>query len=768
VPSEVPTLQAAIAAVPDGGIIEMAAGTYLAPAGGFVISNQAKRFTIRAAAGATVVLSGGGTRDILRFSNSSPATGRPVIFERLTFSGGVSTTDFLGGAATLANADATFLSCAFQNNAANPSLTGGGALWIDSSRVFFHNTTWSGNTSRNYGGALVVFAARVYIHDSIFLNNRSNLPGHAGNASGGAIHLAEATLRVTNTRFEGNQAGYVGGAIYAIGAWMDPVSLPRTDLLVANSTFLNNQALRDPSVSFPDPPVGGAIHAEDQTTARFYNSRFVTNSARQGGAISSYRAIVEIEGGTFQGNQSTGAGLAEGFGGAIISLSTDNLDASTGFGTINRRSAALTIRDTLLQGRFGGVTTTGRQGGCLFTGGDINAAYGLGGISQNGTPASNRALVDLDNVAFVNCDVQGAGGVGGYGGAVIGSLAAVTMDDSLVIDSDASDGGGGTTLTDDSAATLTRTTFARNTAVSTGGALYLLGGVLNVNQGRFVHNALGSGNSGSALLSFPDPGGGGRPPVEVTGLLQTSVISSNTGPSAFMLLDGDANTPPVNRLEYGANQIFPNNANLFFNSLFGPRDVAGLNTLVVTRSGASSTDKAPANDNAGVVSAPVVGALLAVPPQRLPDNAAGDPAAPTTSYLAYAWSGGAATLNGSARAGNSGLEAAAAAGLQTLSVSGTPFTATVVSGPLPDTTLSANPPVVVGGGSSLLSWSTSAGTFLEQAIDQGVVITSAPSGSVLVTPTGTTTYRAFLVSKEGGAMEAVTVFGDVIFRDGFQ
>jgi hypothetical protein len=769
VPSEVPTLQAAIAAVPDGGIIEMAAGTYLAPVGGFVISDQAKRFTIRAAAAATVVLSGGGTRDILRFANTSLATGRPVVFERLTFSGGVSTTDFLGGAATVVRADATFLSCVFQNNAANPSLTGGGAMWIDGARVFFHDTTWTGNTSRNYGGGLVVFnGSSVFIHDSIFLNNRTNLPGHAGNATGGGIHFVDATLRVTNTRFEGNQAGYVGGAIFAYGTWTDPVTTPRASLLVANSTFVNNQALRDASVAFSAPSVGGAIHVEDQATARFYNSRFVTNSAREGGAISNYRAIVEVEGGTFQGNQATGTGTGEALGGAIISLSADNPDASTGFGTINRRSAILTVQDSLLQGRFGGVTTTARQGGCLFAGGDLNAAYGLAGITQNGTAASNRAVVGLTNVALVNCDVQGAAGVGGFGGALLGTLAALTVIDSLVIDSDASDSGGGLTLTDDSAAALGRTTLARNTAVTSGGAMYLLGGRLDVDQGRFVHNALTTGNSGSAVLSLLDAGGGGRPAVGVAGLLQGSVVSSNTGPSAFMLLEGDAHNEPVHRLEYRTNQIFPNNTSVYWNSLMGPRDVVGLNTLIVTRSGTSSTDKAPANDNVAAGSAPLVGALLGVPPERLPDNAAGDPPAPTTSYLAYAWSGGSANLNGSPRAGNSGLEAAAGSGLQTLSVSGTPFTATVSDGPLPDLALGATPPVVGGGGSSTLSWSTNAGTFLDLAIDQGVSITSAAFGSVLVTPNVTTTYRAFLVTREGGAVEAVTVSADLIFRDGFQ
>ena len=98
-------------------------------------------------------------------------------------------------------------------------------------------------------------------------------------------------LRVSNSRFEGNQAGYVGGALYAIGLWPDPAG---SDVLVTNSTFVDNLAQRDPSVSFPFPTEGGAIHLEDLATARIYNSRFLTNRAFDGGAVNLYRAIVEI------------------------------------------------------------------------------------------------------------------------------------------------------------------------------------------------------------------------------------------------------------------------------------------------------------------------------------------------------------------------------------------------------------------------------------------------------------------------------------------
>jgi hypothetical protein len=69
-------LQSAFASVPDGGVIELAAGTYLSPAKGFSFSNLRKGFTVRAAAGAAVALDGQGLRTILRYRNGDRTKGK--------------------------------------------------------------------------------------------------------------------------------------------------------------------------------------------------------------------------------------------------------------------------------------------------------------------------------------------------------------------------------------------------------------------------------------------------------------------------------------------------------------------------------------------------------------------------------------------------------------------------------------------------------------------------------------------------------------------
>ena len=125
------TLAAAIKSVPDGGIIELAAGTYASPgSNGFLVNNARKGFTVRAAAGAAVVLDGGGSRALLRFANSDRARGKLVTFERITFQNGFSAKSGMSGGVTLSKAEALFRDCSFLNNRAAAPQTGGGAVKV--------------------------------------------------------------------------------------------------------------------------------------------------------------------------------------------------------------------------------------------------------------------------------------------------------------------------------------------------------------------------------------------------------------------------------------------------------------------------------------------------------------------------------------------------------------------------------------------------------------------------------------------------------------
>ncbi len=510
--SDSASLQAAINVAPSGSVIELAAGTYAAPAGGFVINDRGTSFTIRAASGATVVLDGQNAREVVRFINSSLAAGGPVTFQGLTFANGLSATDGLAGGVTMHRARATFVSCAFQGNRSSAASTGGGGIVVALGSVaHFLNVTWSGNTARNFGGGLALEDAgsEAVIHGSQFVGNRTNLAGHSTSSAGGGIHVGNATagvvrLRVTNTRFQGNEAGYVGGAVYAIGSWQgaDP-SVPTAEVTVADCLFVDNKAKKDASVAISAPTEGGAFHAEDQSTAKIYGSRFVTNSADTGGAVNLYRADVQVERSVFQGNQAVGtANSATGFGGAFSAISNDANDASTGGGAFNRRSSILVVKDSLVQGRFGAVTTVGQNGGCLYAAGDSNRAYGLNGVAANGTAASNRATVTITGSAFADCDVVQTQPNTGRGGAAFVDLVALAVSGSIVINSDALPGstageytaGGGLEIINQSSATVSDSTLAKNTAGCYGGGIMAQGATLVVDGSRLVKNGVTRGS----------------------------------------------------------------------------------------------------------------------------------------------------------------------------------------------------------------------------------------------------------------------------------
>jgi hypothetical protein len=626
VPADQPNFASAVSAVPDGGVIEFAGGTYQSPAGGYNIYDlpEPKGFTVRAAPGAAVVFTGGGTTDILRIAPSSHTKLKLITFEFITFANGVTTNNFLGGGMTLVNAQVIFNSCTFQNNAANGSGTGGGAQWIAGSTAFFNNCTWSGNTSPRFGGGMSISGSSVFIRNSRFTGNRVDVPNHSTNAAGGAIYIADAAVRISNCAFENNRAGYVGGAIDTNGTWKDPLSTPSVDVIVQDSTFTGNRAQFDPSVPFNAPALGGAVHLEGQTTAKFYNCRFTNNTARQGGAVSNYLAITEFVGCVFKSNDATGTGAEGGQGGTIIALSSENP------GT-NHRPIQLLMTDCLIQGAGPGVKSA-RQGGGIYAGGDMNFAYGLSGATQNGSVASNRGIVNLNRVVFADLAAIGdsaSGGLPGTGGAILGTFIDLTVNNSIVENCSSNNSGAGIQLVDNSIANVTKTTIARCSAENLGTAFTLFGASLNMSDSYILNNT--NNGVGVAITSAPTPAFSGVPDFEVTGIIQNCLFDGNSGlPTIF---DGDRGTPPFNKLQYNGNRFFPGGA-IYNNDAVGPKTTAQLNSFVIPRSDGSVTVKSTGGNTEESARTPV-GAILMIPP-TIPASGAPGESLPIPGYVAYA------------------------------------------------------------------------------------------------------------------------------------
>jgi hypothetical protein len=667
VPQDARTLDAAIGRVADGGAIEMAAGTYPSPPGGFRIGNLRKGFIVRAAEGATVAIDGGGTRNLLRFVNSDRGRGKRVTFLRITFQNGYSAKVNEAGGVTLSESEALFRSNSFVNNRAASTVTGGGAVKVlPGSSATFVDCSFRGSSSPVRGGALVVRSSDVTIRGGDFTGNRTNLPGHDRVSFGGAIMVLDGSLSVSGTRFEANEAGWIGGAIYAIGNW-DRGSI----VSVTGSTFVDNRAVADPCCVNPVPTSGGAIHAEDLTQVRVQGSLFVHNRADFGGGVDSYRADVEVAGSVFQRNEAN-------VGGAISAVSVDSADGSTDGGAINRPSARLVVERSLLQG--GGAAP--HAAGCILAGGDDARAYGGNGVLPSGTLAENRAKVQIRNVVFSDCDAEDASG--GFGGALAGNLVDLDLQDSMFLDSDARGpgaGGGGLTLKQDSSARIVRTTFAHDTAEKWGGALFLSGSTVQMDGCRFYADDVAPGvfeglgdSRGGAIYTIPrvDP----AHPGNVGGVVANSAFADSPG---LPVWDVDPQSGPINEMRYDGNrfELTPFGDRVYVNTLASPSgaSVADLNNLTVSRGDRGTTRKSQV-PNAQAFSLSE-GALVAVPS---PNAVGAGAAAPTASILAYAWTGGSAAIGSQELTPRSGL-LEVPPGSYTLEVDRTPAASVQAPGP---------------------------------------------------------------------------------------
>lgn len=754
VPGDAATLEQAISTVPQGGIIELAAGTYTSPGSdGWVLNNINKRFTVRAATGANVVLSGGGNHRIFRYQNSDLNSVKPITFERITFANGYSAEQGLSGGITMYWAKATFIDCKFENNRLdNAVTTPGAAVYIaEQSTVFFFNTTWTGNNAKAGGGAIGVRSqSKVYIHQNQFLSNNN---GSLYNSVGGAINLGNAMMRITNSRFDQNRAGLYGGAVYVIGNWTGlPRTTPQADVIIANSLFTNNAAVNDATTVGSMPTEGGAVNVEDQSLVRIYSSRFINNRAGIAGAVNNYRANIEIRGSVFLGNKAEDTRGSAGFGGSISVNSNDG----EGDGTDNKPNATLLVDNSWLQGRYGNTTTSAISGGCLFAMGDGPRIEDDPVVPNQGSIADNQAQVTVRNSVLYDCDTHPSADGKGAFGAIYTVFTNFTLQNSIIAESTgttSNSAGGGLTMIYNTTANISGTTFAKNSAQAYSGAVFIQGShIASFTGSQLFQNSTGSGKDGAAIYSDSD----NLRNINVTGKIENNTISNNSGNTAVIDLDQNVAGKPYNDLQYNGNTFYKGTqTNYEYWDVLSPNyrgNASVLNKIVVTRNNRGvNTDKSPSNNNSDASSIPVLGKILAAPSYTLSNRAVGEASNPVAK-LGYAWSGASAELNGSSVSGNAGAADTTSAGTQTLDVGNKSFTTSVSARANPSATFG----VTSSGSSSTLSWSVTSGTFLDSAIDQDVDTGGAKSGSATINDSVSNTYRLYIITEEGGYLASAS------------
>jgi hypothetical protein len=660
-------LERAIREAESGDSIELQGGVYPSPRNGFHLSNLKKALTLRAAPGAAVVLDGGGERPLVRLENGQPSRGKRIVFQDLAFANGVSDEKSAAGGVTMRAAKARFVRCTFAANR-NTSAGGAGALRLaEGSDALLIASRFLGNSSRSRGGAIETIDSTFEMRGGDLQDNGTNRAGHATKAVGGAAYILDSKATFRDVFFARNGSGWVAGALFVYGHWGGEGDRAATEVLIERSTFEDNGAQPFPGQQ-TGRNEGGAIHAEDDAEVRIRRSVFVRNHAQVGGALHSYRAAFEVEDSIFLDNRARQDPGEPSVGGTIASDSNDQRGPSTGGGAVNRPSAALAVRRSLVRGPIGSAGA--RTGGCLYVVGDLSRQYGTGSVPKQGTLEDNRATLLIEDSVLAHC-AAGASGLP-LGGALYGSLVDLRVVDSLVFENRAPEpggGGGGFALFDETSAAVATTTFAANLAERFGGAIFLGGSRLEAHANRFLRNALRpaaaatlSESRGAAIYSLPRASGGSHGPADVRGAVAGSLFSSSAGLALWDVEPVDDTA--INDLRYQGNRFFESSFGTDVYMLqrdFVARTPAELNALVVERTSRPPTDKSTVPN--ATIGPPAEAALLAV-------QEAGAAPARYGPFLAFAWDGGGATLDGAPLASRQGLVADPVPGLHSLAVPG--------------------------------------------------------------------------------------------------
>ncbi len=304
--------------------------------------------------------------------------------------------------------------------------------------------------------------------------------------SGGGIKFNPGTpgasLQIFNSSFHDNQATHhAAGAIQARRA--------PGGVTIDNTEFIGNTAIRTDATTGH----GGALRFNKHESAgifdvRISDSTFINNEAsRSGGAISSrHIGTLTIANSSFSGNTSH-------FGGAIISgdadlvieagtTITDNSADNHGGGVYVRsdgEATAVTLMNATLQGNDagpggfgGGLAFHGTQSGDTLDILDSLIDHNVADAGGGGVKVSGIGLTA--HIVRTSISNNEANGDGANGGGLLVEGASVTMTASTLGFNDARADGAGIQV--EGTVTLINSTVASNTAVGTGGGLFIAAG----------------------------------------------------------------------------------------------------------------------------------------------------------------------------------------------------------------------------------------------------------------------------------------------------
>lgn len=253
-----PTIQAAIAAAADGGIVELTDGTFTGD-GNRDINFMGKPITVRSRSGdpETCVIDCGGTpQESHRAFLFNSEEGLGSILENIQITGGYEgNLDYGSAIHFTANATPTIRGCIFRENYSETYSTLN--YWPDSGGSLTQ-CRFERNTSGVYGGAIGIWSVDedFELANCVFTENTSRL--------GGAINILSRLEVIRDCEFSGNRA-LRGGAVYCN---------PGTgEIRFEGCSFGANRC-----DSLDTGPAGGAVASFHKTTQmRFIECEFCDN-----------------------------------------------------------------------------------------------------------------------------------------------------------------------------------------------------------------------------------------------------------------------------------------------------------------------------------------------------------------------------------------------------------------------------------------------------------------------------------------------------------
>ena len=465
------TIQAAVDAANDGGIIHIGPGTF---AGGITIDKNLK--LIGAGAGATII-SGGGP--VLTIGEADAPSEPTVAIKGTTITGGVNTaTPALGGgiyvpaSATGGGATVTISDSLVTGNRAAPATAGPGCDGLPAA-------TGSGGGIDNAGA--------MTLSNVVVSNNEAGSNVSSDADGGGIMNEGQAALILRNSVVNGNVARVTtpNGRFAAGGG----IFTRKGSTLTIDASVVNGNTV-DYATSVPaDHPCGGKgqaggikIGGDQTTTVTILNTTIGDNSviaASSSGDLIAFAGGIDDDGSlvvrdsTISGNRVSGTSGASAFldaggleieGAATITntrFTGNNLAATAAAGMALSQGGAIvavtpelvTISDSVVRGNSASSTTaTGSavvQGSGIQNGGllelrgttvsdNTGTASGPSGVAQGGG-IWNSTLLDevpigqliLRNSAITDNALNGSPGITLQGGGLFTTFP-VTLKDSLI------------------------------------------------------------------------------------------------------------------------------------------------------------------------------------------------------------------------------------------------------------------------------------------------------------------------------------------------